>query len=250
MKMTFSQHHPMYHVYQFIRPFVPSGLKPFLRKLKLKLPYYRNLQQKSEKRNALHRQKVNQSLACFRQNEDLVVLTGPFEGMKYIDTSNCSSLLPKIIGTYEQPLIPYIKEAILKNYDYIYDVGCAEGYYAIGFKLSSPVSKVIAYDNNPEALKNCSKLALLNSVDQDISLESLFDSTFLIEEQNKSEVSGKSKHLIFMDVEGAETELLNPMSNPDVLLCDLIVELHDCFVHGVTQKLISYFEDYMSLSLL
>ena len=231
------------HVFQFIKLFIPSGFKPFLRQLRMKLPYYSNLQRQREERKILHRQRVHQSLEFLHQRENLVVLTGPFEGMKYIDTSNCSSLLPKIIGTYEQPLIPYINQVILNKYNYIYDVGCAEGYYAVGFQLSSPGSKVIAYDNNPEALNNCSKLAFLNSVDQAISLESLFDSNFLIKEQNKSLAPGKSKHLIFMDVEGSEITLLNPILNPDVLLCDLIVELHDCFIPGITQRVLSYFED-------
>lgn len=231
-------------MYQSIKPFIPRRLKSILRRLQQSLPYYKDLRKKAEENNLLHLAKVKVSLDCLRQDGNLKVLSGPFQGMKYIEVSNCSSLLPKITGTYEEPLISHVKSVLSSNYNYIYDVGCAEGYYAVGFKLRSPISNVIAYDNNPEALKNCLDLARLNSLsNNNISFKSNFDSNFFARESNNQSSSGETKHLIFMDVEGAEIELLDPVRNPDVLLCDVIVELHDCFVEGATQKVLSYFQN-------
>ena len=230
-------------MYQLIKPFLPRRLKLILGKFKENLPYYKNLRKSIAANRVLHLQREKKCLNSLRQNGKLNVLSGPFEGMNYIEVSNCSSLLPKIIGTYEEPLNSVVNTALLSNYNYIYDVGCAEGYYAVGFKLKSSKSNVIAYDNDPEALKNCTDLARLNSLEGQISFKSSFDFNFFVKEKGKLTSSEKSRHLIFMDVEGAEIELLNPELNPDVLLCDLIVELHDCFVKGVTERMLSYFQN-------
>jgi hypothetical protein len=44
----------------------------------------------------------------------------------------CSTFIPKIIGSYECELHPAIEEIIVNNYAEVWDVGCAEGYYAVG----------------------------------------------------------------------------------------------------------------------
>jgi hypothetical protein len=42
----------------------------------------------------------------------IVILNGPFKDMKYINTSNHSSLLPKIIGSYEEPIHRWILDIL------------------------------------------------------------------------------------------------------------------------------------------
>lgn len=70
---------------------------------------------------------------------ELKVIKGPFEGMKYPSLRAAgSALVPKLIGTYEIELTPYIMKIIEKNYSIILNIGSAEGYYAVGLALRSP----------------------------------------------------------------------------------------------------------------
>jgi hypothetical protein len=146
------------------------------------------------------------------------VLSGPFKGMRYIDRSTGSSYLPKIIGSYEDEIAQWIQEIKIKDYNTIIDVGCAEGYYAVGLSLLCPKSQVIAFDVNPLARELCEKLAKLNDVKVEIG--SLFDPSQFV-------VPNGGRVLLFVDVEGAELQLLDPKRYPWQRDVDVIVEAHD-----------------------
>ena len=70
---------------------------------------------------------ANRLLAASRAT----VQTGPFAGMKYVCQST-GALCPKLLGCYESELHPAIAKAISRQPKNIINVGCAEGYYAIG----------------------------------------------------------------------------------------------------------------------
>ena len=64
---------------------------------------------------------------------DLTVKNGPMAGLKYPSFSSFgSSIFPKLVGTYENELAPIINKLNATQYKLIIDIGCAEGYYAIG----------------------------------------------------------------------------------------------------------------------
>ena len=69
------------------------------------------------------------------------IAAGPFAKMKYSFESHGSSIVPKLVGSYEAPLESWIEEAIKNGYNRIIDIGCAEGYYAVGlaFREASPI---------------------------------------------------------------------------------------------------------------
>ncbi|MCS7063959.1 MAG: hypothetical protein NZM04_07975, partial [Methylacidiphilales bacterium] len=59
---------------------------------------------------------------------------GPFAGMVYEnDTFCCSAIAPKLLGSYEREIQPWIESLLLDRWEGVVDVGCAEGYYAVGF---------------------------------------------------------------------------------------------------------------------
>ena len=91
------------------------------------------------------------------------IAAGPFAGMRYITRSCGSKLAPKLIGCYERELHPAIEQIIAGNYQRIIDIGCAEGYYAVGlaWKTNLPV---VAFDTNPDAHTYVKELAELNKV--------------------------------------------------------------------------------------
>jgi len=57
---------------------------------------------------------------------------------------NEQQLCKKILGCYEAEITPAVEEAISRNYRTMLDVGCAEGYYAVGLARGVPGSVVYA----------------------------------------------------------------------------------------------------------
>jgi len=163
-----------------------------------------------------------------------VVQNGHFKGMKYINRSSGSSLLPKILGSYEEPIQDWIGEVIhAGKYNRILDIGCAEGYYACGFALKMPKANIIGYDTDPEARNNSNELKNLNKL-QNIEIKS---------ECTHAELNEMSvpRTLVFCDIEGFEDVLLNPILVPNLKKVDLLVELHEFIVPDITNKIVERF---------
>lgn len=103
------------------------------------------------------------------------VQTGPFAGMKYDGRATGSTAAPKLIGSYESEIAPWIEQLCADSYDCVIDIGCAEGYYAVGMALRSPASKVVAFDIDSTARALCTELARLNGVSERIEVRSTCD---------------------------------------------------------------------------
>ncbi|MEI6645080.1 MAG: methyltransferase domain-containing protein [bacterium] len=166
----------------------------------------------------------------------LEIKSGPFKGMKYIPVANCSRLMPKIIGCYESVITPWILDIPSRKYDVIVDVGCAEGYYAVGFAYQNYAQRIYAFDIEEEALENARHLAAINQVEGKMCFEGLCDAAKI------STLCEGGKALIFCDIEGGEDSLLDPNKIPMLRNVDLIVESHDFIVPGMVNKLIERFQ--------
>ena len=211
------------------------------------------------KKTGLYRSKQNSFLeAKFLKREEIslneakimndifsnqyVVHNGPFKGLKYIETSNCSTLLPKILGSYEEPIQKWIVEVIESSYyDNIIDIGSAEGYYACGFALKMPNAVVSAYDINANARSNLKELKALNKL-KNVEIHA---------ECTHAELNGKCGigTLVFCDIEGYEKILLDPERSPNLKYADLIVESHDWVVPNITEDLITRFLETHQISI-
>jgi hypothetical protein len=207
-----------------------------LKKLWQMTPIHQAKVLKKMELNRLNKEKQNAEELIIIKDvfaEEYVVQNGPFKGMKYIKQSSGSALLPKILGSYEEPIQDWIKEVIKKNYSNILDIGCAEGYYACGFALNMPNTQITAYDIDLEARNSSKELKLLNSL-RNIEIK---------DECTHAELNEKSKAgtLVFCDIEGYEEELLDPKKVPNLQFVDLLIEAHDCFVPNVTETLVARF---------
>lgn len=170
---------------------------------------------------------------AFRGN--LTVRHGPFAGMRYLAESTGSQILPKILGSYEEPIHSWIEEIISsKTYDLVIDVGCAEGYYAVGLAWRMKNARVQAFDINPQAIERTRQLAALNDVADRVSLGSECNfETF--------QRFGGVSTLVFCDIEGAEDVLLDPIKAPRLRDCGILIEAHDVFVEGLSDRLLTRF---------
>ncbi len=171
----------------------------------------------------------NLLLNTFRAKEGNTVFSGPFKGMTYLDAAE-GALLPRLIGCYEAELHSTILEMKSAGYENIIDIGCAEGYYAVGLARLFNDATVYAHDISEAAQKACTALAKVNHVSDRVHVGGVFDGNTL-----KQYVHEKT--LVICDIEGAEEQLLDPDSYPSFRDVDLIVEVHECYKPGLIQTL-------------
>jgi SAM-dependent methyltransferase len=171
---------------------------------------------------------------AFVARHGLVVLDGPFRGMRYVDRAVGSMAIPKLVGSYEAELHDWVHAILRRGYRRVIDVGCAEGYYAVGLARELPGGQVLAFDTDPLARRLCAAMARLNGVDGRVQVFGRCDATRLNETLN-------SGTLVVSDCEGFEAELLDPAVAPRLIAADVLVELHDALRPGVTDLLLQRF---------
>jgi hypothetical protein len=157
---------------------------------------------------------------AFVERYGLSVQTGPFRGMRYINRSHGSALLPKLVGSYEAELHPILRTALKREPGTIVDIGCAEGYYAVGLALRLPRAVSYAFDIAAGARERCRELAERNGVGDRVVIDGECTPARL------QELLWPGS-LVVCDCEGAEVELLDPEQAPGLREADLLIELHD-----------------------
>lgn len=168
------------------------------------------------------------------QATNLVVQAGPFEELRYIPASVGSSLSPKLLGSYEAELHPLIQSFRGRGYRRIINLGCGEGYYAVGLARMLPGVPVFAFDADPGAQDLCRQLATLNGVSERVKVAG---------ECRPADLAPLiiPKTLIFCDVEGNELKLLDLAAVPALASCDIVVELHDFLNPGISTEMTQRF---------
>jgi len=168
------------------------------------------------------------------QQQGTVVRDGPLAGLDFLAQSAEGCHISKLLGCYEQPLLPHIDAAIGENYPLILNIGCAEGYYAVGMARRMAATQVLAFDLNPKAQQVCTELAAKNGVSDRVSVGALF------KPEDFAAYAGQ-KVLVLCDIEGGERDLLDPVVAPALAGMDVIVESHECLIPGITKLLIDRF---------
>ena len=158
------------------------------------------------------------------------VLGGPFAGMRF-DTVTEGNLAAKLMGGYERELQPFIEQFMKEGFGRLIDIGCAEGYYAVGFALRCPGAIVHAFDISQQAQAACRRHADLNGVSQRVYIGGAFAPELLDE-------IGSGRTLAICDAEGAEADLMDPSKYPALRAVEaLIVECHEEARPGVVARL-------------
>ena len=155
---------------------------------------------------------------------ELIVATGPFQGMKYLPVETASSaLVPKLLGAYERELHGALDTITGRHYDTVINIGCADGYYLVGLALRLPQAVMHGFDLDEHALSICRRLGELNGVSRRLNLHGRCTS------EDFASLLGR-RTLVLCDCEGAEVELLDPRRAPRLVSADVLVELHDHLV--------------------
>jgi precorrin-6B methylase 2 len=130
------------------------------------------------------------------------------------------SELHKFIGTYEHVLHDALSAAIGRGYQTVLNIGCAEGYYAVGLARLLPFAKIHAFDIDPMQQSYCRANAQLNGVADRVTVSGLFEGRMFADFADHAT-------LVICDIEGGEIELLRPVKWPALGRMDLLVELHE-----------------------
>lgn len=178
-----------------------------------------------------------------RLSPNLAVMHGPFKGMHYPEMKSIgSSIAPKILGSYERELHQVLEQICLNDYTEIVDIGCAEGYYAVGMAMRIPTARVFAFDTNADAILLCERMAQLNNVAERLVAGSFCDTETL------KTISCTTNALIFSDCEGYEKDLFTEEMAPVLARHDLLIEVHDFIDIEISSTIRRRFEKTHSIT--
>jgi SAM-dependent methyltransferase len=131
--------------------------------------------------------------------------------------------MPKWLGSFECELHPIIKQIQNTKYSAVINVGCAEGYYAVGLAKLFPEVQVFGFDIDPLSRRQTRKLAKLNGVFQNLTISGRCDHNII----SSLVANHNGPILMICDIEGAEIDLLNPLNCGSLHKIDILVEIHD-----------------------
>ena len=168
------------------------------------------------------------------------VYTGPFTGMKICPRVvwGDGDIAAKLLGVYEDELHQFIADVGTHQPDLVVNVGCAEGYYAIGMARMLPETKVIAVDINNVCAEICQENSNANNTNNVQVVLQEVDTAWL-----STTLKDSQNPFIVMDCEGAELTLLDFNQVPELAKTSVLVECHDCIIDGITYVLTERFKN-------
>jgi SAM-dependent methyltransferase len=160
---------------------------------------------------------------------------GPFQGMAYPVEASEGGRAPRLLGAYEASLHPIIETVIARAYRQILDIGCAEGYYAVGLARRMPQTTVHARDTDAKARAFCADLARANGVEAQLRIGPEVTHADLA-------LCSDAETFVLCDIEGGEGALLDPTKAPGLTHADILVEVHEGMRPGLLATLTARFE--------
>ena len=183
---------------------------------------------------ALHYRRQFASLV--QQHTQGQVQTGPFRGMTIEPMTSWGDgdISAKLLGLYEDELHAAVFQAVSTMPDHIINIGCAEGYYAVGLGRLTQAELTIC-DTDPRALEATQINASRNGVEVSRALPSI------TADQLQGLIQANRRALLVVDCEGAEIDILDIAQAPDLARCTMLVETHDCIRAGIAHALVERF---------
>lgn len=163
-----------------------------------------------------------------------VIFAGPFAGMEYLDYATEGCLVPRLLGCYEDELHDDLRRFADEGVDTVVDIGCAEGYYAVGLARMISHARVHAFDIDPRAREACQDLAKRNGVEERVTVRGEFTGDMFAEFVD-------AKALVIIDAEGFEDVLMRPDLHPALKKLRIIMETHPMYRPGIVERMYERF---------
>jgi len=162
-------------------------------------------------------QKIANTIAA---RDGTVVPAGPFAGLILGRTGSEGAHAPRLLGCYEAALHPHLERLIARGFARVVNVGCADGYYAVGLARRLPLAMVHAHDRDARARELCAQAADANGVAARVLIGGEVDHAAL-------DALLEPGSWLVMDIEGAEMALLDPARVPRLGGATVLVECHE-----------------------
>jgi hypothetical protein len=150
------------------------------------------------------------------------VQAGPFTGMRYPSdrVADIDAPVAKMLGTYEQELRNVFTEALADELRTFVDVGCADGYYAVGMPYADRRLMSYAFDLSPSARDLCRVVARINALEDRVRIGTRFTARSL-------DVIDDPDALLLCDIEGAEGALFDANLVGRLSRAIVVIEVHE-----------------------
>lgn len=170
------------------------------------------------------------------QRTNYIVESGPFTGLKLLpfNTWGDDDIGSKLLGVYEHVLHRAIEDIIESKPKVVINVGCADGYYALGLAMRLPKTKVYGCDIH----KVAENALLSNAKKNEVSDQVEYLSNVHHKELNEKIVPNT---VMVVDCEGFEVDLLDMKHVPALANCHILVECHDFIGTPISNILIQRF---------
>ena len=129
--------------------------------------------------------------------------------------------MPKLLGTYEKEIHHCIESIISLDPDNLLIAGAAEGYFVTGFASRLPSCQIVAYEACDEARRELLYQIESNGYVNQVRVEGMLSINDLAHE-----VARAPGIAIFMDIEGGEAQVIDPVAIPQLALSPILAELH------------------------
>jgi hypothetical protein len=183
-------------------------------------------------RHVRAREGVTEIAERLLNGEPPVVRGGPFAGLRYPRDRIADIDVPvaKLLGVYEREIATVFEDAIGRGTSTFVDVGCADGYYAVGMALASPRLTTHAFDIARSARALCTDVAAINHLAGRVIVEDRFSIASL---------DGLEMHgaLMLCDIEGAEHTLFDGPLVARLRHTFVAIEVHEHAVPGLSEHL-------------
>lgn len=169
---------------------------------------------------------------------EFLVRSGVGKGMRYPRRFAHGSVFDaKLCGSYESEIHPQIEAVFQRRaYRILVDIGCAEGYYAVGLARRFNQLRVFGFDTESAARDLMVELAAFNGVaDRVFPCMRFSPHTFSVFPWEK-------RSLVICDCEGYEHQLFSSAIMEDIRQVDFLIELHRKEGNDIRQRLEQLFE--------
>jgi hypothetical protein len=187
-----------------------------------------------------HSHRAIASWGCPAINEMLIsqfgprVLSGPFEGIILTPMTYKEQIGPYLLGLYEAELHQVWEQVLRRHYRQIIDIGAKFGYYAVGLARRFPGGRVIAFDSDYWARQALREMISANGI-RNVEVARGCDFAWLV----KCLEPGA---FVLCDCDGYEGELFGKRQIPILASATVLIETHDVFVPGTTDRLCAVLE--------
>jgi len=148
------------------------------------------------------------------------VISGPFAGIRLESYSDFVAR-PKWLGTYEKELRETWSLVVQRQPKVIFDIGCAEGYYAIGLLKALPNATMKTWESES---REC---AILNiNADRNRVSQRLSANKTCCPDSLQAAIKIQTPDLVICDIEGGEAELFTPRILERLRETLLVIETH------------------------